>query len=73
MANSWVKKGSAGSVWLRGLKKRQVSLCLREPAATSVTGYTEPAATSVTGYTEPAATSVTGYTGFNSENVQRFF
>jgi len=40
MPQSWVKDGSAGSVWLGGLGKRRVSLYLRKHAATSVTGYT---------------------------------
>ena len=37
MLRSWVKNGSAGSVCLGELKKRQESLCLRKSETTSPT------------------------------------
>ena len=36
MPQSWIKNETAGNAWLRGLRKRNESLCLRKPEATSL-------------------------------------
>jgi hypothetical protein len=37
MPESWVKNKCAGNMWLRGLRKRHETLCLRKPVVTSLT------------------------------------